>query len=54
MALDKAVKADPKSYEAAWKAARACGWLADELYDDKTKRAHFAGRGAEYAKAAIV
>jgi tetratricopeptide (TPR) repeat protein len=59
MALDKAVKADPKSYEAAWKAARAAGWLADELYDvfapgnDKTKRAHFAQRGAEYAKAAI-
>ncbi|MDB4968128.1 MAG: hypothetical protein JWN44_3817 [Myxococcales bacterium] len=53
VALDKAVKADPKSFEAAWKAARAAGWLADEFYDDKTKRAHFAGRGSEYAKAAI-
>lgn len=59
LALDKAHTLDPKSYEAAWKAARACGWLADELYDpdhpgdNKTKRAHFSGRGAEYAKAAI-
>jgi tetratricopeptide (TPR) repeat protein len=52
-ALDKAVKLDPKSYEAAWKAARAAGWLADDLYDDKTKRAHFSGRGIDYAKAAI-
>jgi len=53
MALDKAVKADPKSYEAAWRAARACGWLAEDFYDDKTKRSHFAQRGAEYAKEAI-
>ena len=59
LALDKAHELDPKSYEAAWKAARACGWLADEMYDpadpsrDKTKRAHFSGRGIEYAKAAI-
>jgi tetratricopeptide (TPR) repeat protein len=53
VALDKAHALDPKSYEAAWKAARACAWLADELYDDKTKRAHFSGRGIEYAKAAI-
>ena len=28
-------------------------WLADEFYDDKTKRAHFSGRGIDYAKAAI-
>jgi tetratricopeptide (TPR) repeat protein len=53
VALDKAHALDPKSYEAAWKAARACAWLADDLYDDKTKRAHFSGRGIEYAKAAI-
>lgn len=53
LALDKAHTLDPKSYEAAWKAARACTWLADEFYDDKTKRAHFSGRGAEYARAAI-
>ncbi len=53
LALDKATKADPKSFEAQWKAARTATWLADEYYDDKTKRAHFAGRGSEYAKAAI-
>lgn len=59
MALDKAHQLEPKNYEAAWKAARACGWLADELYDpqnpgdNKTKRAHFSGRGVEYAKAAM-
>jgi tetratricopeptide (TPR) repeat protein len=53
LALDKAVKLEPKNYEASWKAARATGWLADDLYDDKTKRAHFSGRGVEYAKAAI-
>ena len=53
VALDKAHTLDPKNYEAAWKAARAALWLADELYDDKNKRAHYAGAGAEYAKAAI-
>lgn len=59
LALDKAHELDPKSYEAAWKAARAAAWLADEMYDvehpdaDKTKRAHFSGRGIEYAKAAM-
>jgi tetratricopeptide (TPR) repeat protein len=53
LALDKAVKTDPKSFEAQWKAARAAIWLASDLYDDKTKRAHFAGVGSEYAKAAI-
>jgi tetratricopeptide (TPR) repeat protein len=53
VALDHAVKLDPKSYEAAWKAARACAWLADDLWDDKTKRAHFSGRGMEYAKTAV-
>ncbi len=53
LALDKATKLDPKSYEAAWKAARAAAWLGDEYYDDKTKRQHFSGRGIEYAKAAI-
>jgi tetratricopeptide (TPR) repeat protein len=53
VALDKAHALDPKSYEAAWKAARATAWLADELYNDKNKRAHFSGRGIEYAKSAI-
>lgn len=59
LALDKAHQIDPKNYEAAWKAARACAWLGDELYDPanpsagKDKRAYFAGRGIDYAKAAI-
>jgi tetratricopeptide (TPR) repeat protein len=53
MALEKAHALDPKNYEAAWKAARACGWLADEMYDDKNKRANFSGRGIDFAKAAI-
>jgi tetratricopeptide (TPR) repeat protein len=54
VALDKAVKLEPTSYEAAWKAARACAWLAEDLFDsDKTKCAHFSGRGADYAKAAV-
>ncbi|HEX6836955.1 MAG TPA: hypothetical protein VF334_10310, partial [Polyangia bacterium] len=53
LALDKATKADPKSFEAQWKAARAAQWLAADFDDDKTKRAHFSGRGIEYAKAAI-
>jgi tetratricopeptide (TPR) repeat protein len=53
LALDKATKTDPKNFEAQWKAARMAVDLADEYYDDKTKRAHFSGRGIEYAKAAI-
>ena len=53
LALDKATKLDPKNFEAQWKAARVTVDLADEYYDDKTKRAHFSGRGIDYAKAAI-
>ncbi|MGZ3426633.1 MAG: hypothetical protein ACXVCV_08290, partial [Polyangia bacterium] len=34
LALDKATKADPKSFEAQWKAARATVWLADESDED--------------------
>jgi tetratricopeptide (TPR) repeat protein len=52
-ALDKAHLLDPKSYEAAWRAAKDAGWLADELYNDKTKRAHYSGVGRDYSKAAI-
>jgi tetratricopeptide (TPR) repeat protein len=52
-ALEKAHALDPKNYEVAWKAARADAWLADELYNDKTKRAHYSGVGRDYAKAAI-
>jgi tetratricopeptide (TPR) repeat protein len=53
LALDKASKLEPKSFEVQWKAARASVLLADEFYDDKTKRAHFSGRGIDFAKAAI-
>ena len=53
LALDKATKLDPKSFEAQWKAARMTAELGDEYYDDKTKRQHFSGRGIDYAKAAI-
>ena len=53
LALDKAAKSEPKNFEVQWKAARTTTWLADDLYDDKTKRAHFSGRGIEYAKAAL-
>jgi tetratricopeptide (TPR) repeat protein len=53
LALDKAHELDPHSYEAAWKAARVCAWLADDQYNDKNKRAHFSGRGTDYAKAAV-
>jgi tetratricopeptide (TPR) repeat protein len=53
LALDKATKLEPKNFEAQWQAARTTAWLGDELYDDKTKRQHFSGRGIEYAKAAI-
>jgi tetratricopeptide (TPR) repeat protein len=53
-ALDKAVTLDPGSYEAAWKAARACAWLAEDAFeDDKTRCAHFSARGAGYARAAV-
>jgi tetratricopeptide (TPR) repeat protein len=52
-ALDKAHRLDPTSYESAWKAARASTWLADELSEDKNKRAQFARLGIGYAKAAI-
>jgi tetratricopeptide (TPR) repeat protein len=51
--LEKARAADPQSYEAAWKGARAAAWLADELYDDKDKRNVFSSRGIDLAKAAI-
>jgi tetratricopeptide (TPR) repeat protein len=53
VALDKALKLEPRNYEVAWRAARACEWLAGDWYDDKTRRAHFAQRGADYAKTAI-
>ncbi len=52
-ALQKAQALDPQSYEAAWKAARLCAWLADDQYDDKSKRANFSSHGADYAKAAV-
>lgn len=53
VALAKALTLEPASYEAAWKAARAAAWLADDYYDDKEKRAYFANQGVQYAKRAI-
>jgi tetratricopeptide (TPR) repeat protein len=51
--LDKARTLDPQSYEVAWKAAHLCAWIADDQYDDKSRRASFSSRGADYAKAAV-
>jgi tetratricopeptide (TPR) repeat protein len=53
-ALEKAVNLDLNGYEAAWKAARASAWLAEDLFDNnKPKCAYFSGRGIAYAKAAV-
>jgi hypothetical protein len=39
-------------YDSLWRAARACGWLADE-FTDKKMREQFAYHGIQYAKAAV-
>jgi hypothetical protein len=41
-----------KDYDALWRAARACAWVAEDLTDNKT-RDQFAYHGVDYAKAAI-
>lgn len=53
VALDKALGAGIGSYDALWRAARACGWLSLEYGDSKPQRARFAYKGVQYAKAAI-
>jgi hypothetical protein len=40
-----------RDYDALWRAARACAWLAEE-FTDKKLREQFAYHGTEYAKAA--
>lgn len=52
---DRLLELDPKSYAAAWQAARSCFWLADAAEGDekKDRRAWFADRGAKYAERAI-
>jgi hypothetical protein len=40
-----------RDYEALWRGARACAWLADDL-SDKHERERFAHHGIGYAKAA--
>src|SRR5262249_20901834 len=52
VAADKARLGEPKSYEVLWRGARAAAWLADDT-DDKDRRARFAQKGIDYAKAAI-
>ena len=39
-------------YEALWRRARACAWLAEDYADNKT-RGQLAERGMEYAKRAV-
>jgi tetratricopeptide (TPR) repeat protein len=41
-----------KDYDALWRAARACAWLADDFSDKKTRES-FAHHGIGYAKAAV-
>ena len=54
LALDKATKLEPKSFEAQWKAARATR-VARPTSSTTTRPSaqHFSGRGIDYAKAAI-
>jgi hypothetical protein len=53
VALDKARLTEPKSYDILWRGARAAAWLADDADGDKDRRARFAHKGIDYAKAAI-
>jgi hypothetical protein len=41
-----------KDYDALWRAARACAWVAGDFSDNKT-RDQFATHGVNYAKAAV-
>jgi tetratricopeptide (TPR) repeat protein len=56
VALEKAIGAHAvtvigRDYDALWRAARACAWVAEDVADKKT-RDQFAYHGVEYAKAA--
>jgi tetratricopeptide (TPR) repeat protein len=49
-ALKKAL-GKQKSYEAAWRAARACSWLSDDFEDNSSKK-DWADKGLTFAKEA--
>jgi tetratricopeptide (TPR) repeat protein len=48
---EHAVTVIGRDYDALWRAARACAWLAEDFTDKKT-RDQFAYHGVQYAKAA--
>ncbi len=50
---EHAVTVIGRDYDALWRAARACAWLAEEFTDKKT-RDQFAYHGVQYAKAATL
>jgi tetratricopeptide (TPR) repeat protein len=50
-ALGRTLTVIGTDYDALWRAARACAWLADEFTDKKT-RDQFAYHGVQYADAA--
>ncbi len=49
--LEEAVAADPKSYDALWKLARACWWLSD-MTEDTSKKKLLGEKGKEAGKKA--
>lgn len=49
--LEEALVADPKSYEALWKLARACWWLSD-MTEDTSKKKTLGEKGKEAGKKA--
>jgi hypothetical protein len=50
VALDLAVGMESDNFEVRWRAARACGWLADEYHD---RRGDLARRGLDHARVAV-
>jgi hypothetical protein len=52
IALDKARAADAQRFDVLWRGAHVCAWLADDSAD-KERRAGYARRGIEWAKAAV-
>ena len=49
--LEEVLAAEPKSYEALWKLARACWWLAD-MSEDTSKKKALGEKGKEAGKKA--
>ncbi len=52
VAIDKASAVDAKSFDVAWRGARACGFLTEEFPSNKHARAQFAEKGAAFARTA--